>query len=257
MSCFYLQGFYDVDVVKSLQEIAQKNTVFHKADFLIDKQIVKQAAESTSLDDKNLIWISREKGTHCFNERNSFIADTPEYNKFMFYKNNTDVLAFSVEIKEVQNEVIKGNIYAIDYAEQCLFRQKNCFLLESVAVTFENGNKEVFSSEEYFQNIAQLQQKDGQIKEVHYEAKQELQTKRVLETLQKQKEATQRGDIKQYIQKLENKSVSFEKETVSPSFQNIKKPSIQQQLQQNTQKNAKKQAQKENQKNNIKREEAR
>ena len=155
----------------------------------------------------------------------------------------------------MQDNVIKGNIYEIDYAEQYLFRQKNCSLLKSVAVTFENGNKELFSSEEYFQNTAQLQQKYGQIKEVHYEAKQELQTKRVLETLQKQKEATQRGDIKQYIQELENKSVSFEKETISPSFQNIKKPSIQQQLKQNRQQKEKKQ--KTQSKNNIKREEAR
>ncbi len=174
----------------------------------------------------------------------------------MFYKNQ-DVLAYSVEIKEMQDNVIKGNIYEIDYLSQCLFRQKNCSLLENITVTFENGNKQVFSSEEYFQNVEQLQQKYGQIKEVHYESKQELQTKRVLETLQQQKETTQRGNIKQYIQRLENKNVNIEKETVSPSFQNIKKPSIQQQLQQNTQKNAKKQAQKENQKNNIKREEAR
>ena len=252
MSHFYLQGFHDVDIMKSLQEIAEKNTVFYQTDFLIDKQIVKQAAESTSLDDKNLIWISKERGTHCFNERNSLTADTPEYNKFMFYKNQ-DVLAFSVEIKEMQDNVIKGNIYEIDYAEQCLFRQKNCSLLKSVAVTFENGNKEMFSSEEYFQNTAQLQQKYGQIKEVHYEAKQELQTKRVLETLQKQKKATQRGDIKQYIQELENKRVSFEKETVSPSLHNIKKHTIKKQLQQNE----KKATQKTNQKNNIKKEEVR
>ena len=248
MSHFYLQGFHDVDIVKSLQEIAEKNTVFHKADFLIDKQILKQVAESTSLDDKNYIWISREKGTHCFNERNSFIADTPEYNKFMFYKNQ-DVLAYSVEIKEMQDNVIKGNIYEIDYLSQCLFRQKNCSLLENITVTFENGNKQVFSSEEYFQ----LQQKYGQIKEVHYESKQELQTKRVLKTLQQQKETTQRGNIKQYIQRLENKNVNIEKETVSPSLQNIKKPSIKKQLQQNTQKKEKK----ETQKNNIKKEEVR
>ena len=252
MSHFYLQGFHDVDIVKSLQEIAEKNTVFHKADFLIDKQILKQAAESTSLDDKNYIWISRKGGTHCFNERNSFIADTPEYNKFMFYKNQ-DVLAYSVEIKEMQDNVIKGNIYEIDYLSQCLFRQKNCSLLENITVTFENGNKQVFSSEEYFQNVEQLQQKYGQIKEVHYESKQELQTKRVLETLQQQKETTQRGNIKQYIQRLENKNVTIEKETVSPSFQNIKKPSIKKQLQQNTQKKEKK----ETQKNNIKKEEGR
>ena len=252
MSHFYLQGFHDVDIVKSLQEIAEKNTVFHKADFLIDKQILKKAAESTSLDDKNYIWISREKGTHCFNERNSFIADTPEYNKFMFYKNQ-DVLAYSVEIREMQDNVIKGNIYEIDYLSQCLFRQKNCSLLENITVTFENGNKQVFSSEEYFQNTAQLQQKYGQIKEVHYEAKQELQTKRVLETLQQQKKTTQRGNIKQYIQRLENKNVTIEKETVSPSLQNIKKPSIKKQLQQNE----KKATQKTNQKNNIKKEEVR
>lgn len=248
MSHFYLQGFHDLDIVKSLQEIAEKNTVFHKADFLIDKQILKKAAESTSLDDKNYIWISREKGTHCFNERNSFIADTPEYNKFMFYKNQ-DVLAYSVEIKEMQDNVIKGNIYEIDYLSQCLFRQKNCSLLENITVTFENGNKQVFSSEEYFQNVEQLQQKYGQIKEVHYESKQELQTKRVLETLQQQKETTQRGNIKQYIQRLENKNVNIEKETVSPSLQNIKKPSIKKQLQQNEKK--------ETQKNNIKKEEVR
>lgn len=252
MSHFYLQGFHDVDIVKSLQEIAEKNTVFHKADFLIDKQILKKAAESTSLDDKSYICISKEKGTHCFNERNSFIADTPEYNKFMFYKNQ-DVLAYSVEIKEMQDNVIKGNIYEIDYLSQCLFRQENCSLLESVTVTFENGNKQVFSSEEYFQNVEQLQQKYGQIKEVHYESKQELQTKRVLETLQQQKETTQRGNIKQYIQRLENKNVTIEKETVSPSLQNIKKPSIKKQLQQNE----KKATQKTNQKNNIKKEEVR
>lgn len=252
MSHFYLQGFHDVDIVKSLQEIAEKNTVFHKADFLIDKQILKKAAESTSLDDKSYICISKEKGTHCFNERNSFIIDTPEYNKFMFYKNQ-DVLAYSVEIKEMQDNVIKGNIYEIDYLSQCLFRQENCSLLESVTVTFENGNKQVFSSEEYFQNVEQLQQKYGQIKEVHYESKQELQTKRVLETLQQQKETTQRGNIKQYIQRLENKNVTIEKETVSPSLQNIKKPSIKKQLQQNE----KKATQKTNQKNNIKKEEVR
>ena len=252
MSHFYLQGFHDVDIMKSLQEIAEKNTVFHKADFLIDKQIFKKAAESTSLDDKNYIWISREKGTHCFNERNSFIADTPEYNKFMFYKNQ-DVLAYSVEIREMQDNVIKGNIYEIDYLSQCLFRQKNCSLLENITVTFENGNKQVFSSEEYFQNVEQLQQKYGQIKEVHYESKQELQTKRVLETLQQQKKTTQRGNIKQYIQRLENKNVTIEKETVSPSLQNIKKPSIKKQLQQNE----KKATQKTNQKNNIKKEEVR
>ena len=256
MSHFYLQGFHDVDIMKSLQEIAEKNTVFYQTDFLIDKQIVKQAAESTSLDDKNLIWISREKGTHCFNERNSLIADTPEYNKFMFYKNQ-DVLAFSVEIKEMQDNVIKGNIYEIDYLSQCLFRQKNCSLLENITVTFENGNKQVFSSEEYFQNVEQLQQKYGQIKEVHYESKQELQTKRVLETLYQQKEAVQRGDIKQYIQKLENKSIGFEKETISSSFQNIKKPSIQKQLQQNRQQKQKNIEQKTLSKNNIKREEGR
>lgn len=170
----------------------------------------------------------------------------------MFYKNQ-DVLAYSVEIKEMQDNVIKGNIYEIDYLSQCLFRQKNCSLLENITVTFENGNKQVFSSEEYFQNVEQLQQKYGQIKEVHYESKQELQTKRVLETLQQQKETTQRGNIKQYIQRLENKNVTIEKETVSPSLQNIKKPSIKKQLQQNE----KKATQKTNQKNNIKKEEVR
>lgn len=257
MSNLYLQGFYNVDILKSLQEIAEKNTVFHQTDFFIDKQMLKEAAESTSLDNKNYIWISREKGTHCFNERNSFIEDTPEYNKFLFYEKNQDVLAFSVEIKEMQYGVIKGNIYEINYEEQCSFRKQNSSLLENIAVTFENGNKEVFSADDYFQNIAQLQQKYGAIKEVHYESKQELQTKRILETLQKQKETTQRGDIKEYLQKLENKNIGFEKETISPSFQNIKKPSIQKQLKQNRQQKQKNAEQKTQSKNTIKREEAR
>ena len=134
-----------------------------------------------------------------------------------------------------------------------IFKQKSCFNRTPLHIAVENGNKEMFSSEEYFQNTAQLQQKYGQIKEVHYEAKQELQTKRVLETLQQQKKTTQRGNIKQYIQRLENKNVTIEKETVSPSLQNIKKPSIKKQLQQNE----KKATQKTNQKNNIKKEEVR
>lgn len=256
MKEFYSQGFHDVDIVKSLQEITDKNTVFYKTDFAIDKEIVKEAAESTSLDSKNLIWISRESGTHCFNEKNSLIADTPEYNKFMFYKESTDVLAYSIDIKEIQGDVIKGNIYPINYKEQCAFRE-DCSLLKNVAVTFENGQKEILSSDDYFQNIAQLHEKYGAIKEVQYESKEELQTKRLLETLQQQKETTQRGDIKEYLQKLEDKSVSVEKETVSPSFSNIKKPSIKQQLNQHRQQKEKNTEQKTKTKNNIKREEAR
>ena len=42
----------------------------------------------------------------------------------MFYKNQ-DVLAYSVEIKEMQDNVIKGNIYEIDYLSQYLLQQKN------------------------------------------------------------------------------------------------------------------------------------
>ena len=78
-----------------------------------------------------------------------------------------------------------------------------------------------------------------------------------METLQKQKETTQRGDIKEYLQKLENKNIGFEKETISPSFQNIKKPSIQKQLKQNRQQKQKNAEQKTQSKNTIKREEAR
>ena len=78
------------------------------------------------------------------------------------------------------------------------------------------------------------------MKEVDYEAKEVLQTNKVLETLQKQKEIAQRGNIKEYIQELENKSIAFEKESVSSSFPNIKKSSIKQQLQQNEKKKKKK-----------------
>lgn len=86
MSHFYLQGFHDVDIVKSLQEIAEKNTVFHKADFLIDKQILKKQQKLHNLMTK-IIYGFQKKKAHIVLMREILLLQTlPNTTNLCFIK---------------------------------------------------------------------------------------------------------------------------------------------------------------------------
>ena len=139
-----LNKFENVDVLASLEAILKQNTGFYQSDFDIDKQIIAEKAASPNKEDKTLLWLSRPSGTYCFRERDVFISDTAPHNTWRFYKEQTrdHILAYAVELTEVQDGKIKGNLYELDY-EKHYERVKNDTLAAgTVTLVYEHGTRE-------------------------------------------------------------------------------------------------------------------
>ena len=70
-----MQQFKNVDVVSFLEQVMKSNTKHHQEDFEVDKKALESAMISDSPDDKYLVWLSRENGTHCLKENDIFIIN--------------------------------------------------------------------------------------------------------------------------------------------------------------------------------------
>lgn len=131
----------EVDLYKALGGVVEKNTVFYKEDFEIDKQIIQRAAESDDPDEKRLLWLSRKSGTQCLNEREAFIRDTRDFNTWQFYAQQTDdhIIAFVVEPYFVQGKAAIGNLYEIDFREHAAEMAKKAVSVSEKEITFEDS----------------------------------------------------------------------------------------------------------------------
>ena len=98
-----MRKFENVDIINSLRRIMNINTEHYKNDFFLDVDTIHTAALSDSAEDKYLLFMSRLNGTYCYCETDVFTKDTSAYN------------AYAIKITGFENEVIKGNLYELDY----------------------------------------------------------------------------------------------------------------------------------------------
>ncbi len=111
------EKFTNVDILQFMGQVVKKHTTHYQLDFEIDKKILIEAAYKQEQQDRTFIWLCRTHGTWCLHERDVFLKDTREYNTFMFYMEQTrePVLAFVIEVTGACNNIVYGNLYAIDY----------------------------------------------------------------------------------------------------------------------------------------------
>ena len=133
--------FTNVDVIACLEQILNKNTVFFQNDFTYDKERIAECAASNNPDDKKMVWMSRFSGTWCFRERDVFLKDTSAHNTILYYENISSqyVLTYAVELIGIEEGVIKGNIYTLDYPKYCKKVHKKEMKTEIITYVFENG----------------------------------------------------------------------------------------------------------------------
>ncbi len=112
-----MNKFENVDIIDSLRRIMNVNTKQYKTDFIYDVDKIQEAALSDNAEDKRLLFMSRTSGTYCFNERSVFLKDSAAYNTWKFYGEQTKdrILAYAVNVMVIENGVIKGNLYELDY----------------------------------------------------------------------------------------------------------------------------------------------
>lgn len=136
-----LRKYMDVDVIALLEERMKRNTLHYQSDFQIDKEMIQRCAQSAKKEDKTLLWMSRLSGTFCHRESEVFTSDSSAHNTWHFYAEqmNDSILPCAVEIKGIQNGVVCGNVYDLDFkALSADITAKSVASLE-VEKTFEDG----------------------------------------------------------------------------------------------------------------------
>lgn len=157
-----LKKYMDVDVFAFLEEKMKSNTEHYQSDFEIDKQMIERFVQSKRKEDKTLLWLSRPHGTQCAREYEVFLRGTAAHNTWQYFANQESkgrYVAFAVELLGVQNGVIRGNLYELNFLEHAKSAARNAQPASYVIKTFEDGYVEQVafarSSYSYWANLVE------------------------------------------------------------------------------------------------------
>lgn len=118
--------FVNVKIIPVLRAILDKNTKHFMSDFMFDIEKIQSAAldEESS---KYLLWLSRENGTWCFDEKDVFIESSSQQNTWCYYKEHKNVKAYAIKITGIINGDVYGNLYELDYPRSCEIVKQNSY----------------------------------------------------------------------------------------------------------------------------------
>lgn len=138
-----LKKYMYVDVIAFLEEKMKSNTEQYQSDFEIDKRLIERCAASALKEDKTLLWLSRPHGTQCVKEYEAFLKDTGAYTAWQYYAYQSagdSFVAFAVELKGVEDGIILGNLYELDYIKHAEMVKREAQPAYDVIKTFEDGH---------------------------------------------------------------------------------------------------------------------
>lgn len=138
-----MQKFENVDLIDTLYKIMQANTKYYQSDFEYDKKAITAAAQSKQAEDKNMVWLSRLHGTHCYYEKDVYIKNTganTTWKHWSEHKNETP-LAYAIEITHSKQDKIYGNLYQLDYAKSVETVKKNEIKADDQILHYEHGDE--------------------------------------------------------------------------------------------------------------------
>lgn len=106
-----------MNIIQELQKLVDKHVLYYSSDFEVDKEIFAEVANSAHLEEKVMLWLCREHGTHCLRADQVYIRDTAAHNTFRYYaeQNYDSCIARIVIPREIQDGDIVGDIFEIDY----------------------------------------------------------------------------------------------------------------------------------------------
>ena len=110
---------YQPDILNFLEKIVQRNTLAYKEDFDVDKEILWNSAQESSLEHRSFLWMSRPCGTWCVPERETYLQDSRAYKTWTFYADQPNgIKAYRVVVDGVRDGKLAGRVIPIDYAKQ-------------------------------------------------------------------------------------------------------------------------------------------
>ena len=202
-----MQQFKDVDILDTLQQIMMIHTEYHQSDFNEDIKAILTAANSDKLEDKNLLWLSRVHGTHCFYESDVFIKNTFANNAWKYFSEHKseNPIAYAIRITGTEKEKVFGDIYYLDYEQSVSQVKKNAVKADDQILHYEYGNVimdfgEWFSADEH--------KVYGKYVGLDYIPNNEEQLKDVLRGVRKERKEYPVVDVESHIEVLMKSAVS-------------------------------------------------
>lgn len=100
------------------------------------------------MDEKTLLWLSRETGTECLLERDVFIKGTAANDIWCYYAENGcgRILAYAIELHRIQDGKAMGNLYELNYAEHYERVRSKALNSQITVLVYEHGVKDIPSN---------------------------------------------------------------------------------------------------------------
>ena len=116
------------------------------------EQNAARAAEGRDPNGKTFLWLSRPSGTQCNPERLVLMGGTASHNTWRHFAEQTPsdrILAYAVELSGVEGGKVRGDLYELDYPQYAAYIQKAADPVESVRVTYPDGQTEKIPYQEF------------------------------------------------------------------------------------------------------------
>jgi hypothetical protein len=164
---YSVRKYENVDIVAVLGTVMEINTGHYKSDYKYDIEMFNKAVSGGDDNDKRLLWLSRPSGTECFRERDILIRATWAFTHWTYYADTRDsILAYAVEIIGKERGKVRGNLYELDYAANVKMIRRAALPVETVLITFEDGEQRRFPYKDYDGHKSSLTARYGAFKRV-------------------------------------------------------------------------------------------
>ena len=106
-----------IDVLACLEKIVLENTDHYREDFQMDITVLTNAARNEP-PGTAFFWMSRESGTWCEPERETFIKDSIAYKIWTYYEGSEAadrIRAYRIELHGMKGDTVLGSVTPLDY----------------------------------------------------------------------------------------------------------------------------------------------
>jgi hypothetical protein len=204
-----MRKYENVDVIAALGAVVELNTEHYKSDFKYDVERFREAAKHPDGDNNRLLWMSRQSGTWCVNEREAYIKGAEAYNLWNGYAAilgdinsymstvvvQDRILAYAVVVKGMENGRVKGDIYELDYRDHIRQLNRAALPLHTVTAKFEDGTELRLPHAEYDGKRERLYHQHGQVTHFRREPEDENALSNILKTARATREKEARPAI--------------------------------------------------------------
>ena len=181
------------DIIPFLESVVEKNTRSYQSDFAYDEKRLQAAMLEMYQEDRTFLWMSRPCGTHCVLEREIFLRETGAHSIWTHYDYDIEhIKAFRVIVAPGRpGAFVLGKLQPLNYGEQVRRVKRDALHVETVEMTFEDGEACTMTFEEYRRQVHALTQYHGKIQQICYKPENEneltcvLQAERALSAARK------------------------------------------------------------------------